>query len=116
MDGHFKPQAEQMRAVEDGSLDTAVGEHPDRLLTADLLVLSFPMWWFSLPAILKGTASGLLNSLRQTGGALAVALFGSLLAGPGGGFSLDGMRIGLLAVGALPSATTALSRILLPRV
>ncbi|GHE85443.1 NAD(P)H dehydrogenase [Streptomyces spiralis] len=52
--GHFKPQAEQMRAVKDGSLDTTVGEHLDRLLAADLLVLSFPMWWFSLPAILKG--------------------------------------------------------------
>ncbi|MEU0602383.1 NAD(P)H-dependent oxidoreductase [Streptomyces sp. NPDC006393] len=54
VDGHFKPQAEQMRAVRDGSLDTTVGEHLDRLLAADLLVLSFPMWWFSLPAILKG--------------------------------------------------------------
>ncbi|MEW2303054.1 NAD(P)H-dependent oxidoreductase [Streptomyces sp. NPDC006655] len=53
-DGPFKPQAEQMRAVEDGTLDAAVRAHLDRLLAADLLVLSFPMWWFSLPAILKG--------------------------------------------------------------
>ncbi|WP_030750163.1 NAD(P)H-dependent oxidoreductase [Streptomyces sp. NRRL F-5135] len=53
-DGPFKPQAEQMRAVEDGTLDAAVKAHLDRLLAADLLVLSFPMWWFSLPAILKG--------------------------------------------------------------
>ncbi|MCZ4124626.1 NAD(P)H-dependent oxidoreductase [Streptomyces sp. H39-S7] len=54
IDGPFKPQAEQMRAVEDGTLDAAVRAHLDRLLAADLLVLSFPMWWFSLPAILKG--------------------------------------------------------------
>ncbi|WP_306189681.1 MULTISPECIES: NAD(P)H-dependent oxidoreductase [unclassified Streptomyces] len=54
VDGPFKPQAAQMRAVRDGSLDTTVREHLDRLLAADLLVLSFPMWWFSLPAILKG--------------------------------------------------------------
>jgi NAD(P)H dehydrogenase (quinone) len=53
-DGPFKPQAEQMRAVKDGTLDAAVKAHLDRLLAADLLVLSFPMWWFSLPAILKG--------------------------------------------------------------
>ncbi|MFD5538625.1 NAD(P)H-dependent oxidoreductase [Streptomyces sp. NPDC127079] len=53
-DGPFKPQAEQMRAVKDGTLDAAVRAHLDRLLAADLLVLSFPMWWFSLPAILKG--------------------------------------------------------------
>ncbi|MDX3312464.1 NAD(P)H-dependent oxidoreductase [Streptomyces sp. ME08-AFT2] len=54
VDGPFKPQAEQMRAVKEGTLDTAVRAHLDRLLAADLLVLSFPMWWFSLPAILKG--------------------------------------------------------------
>lgn len=69
----------------------------------------------AVPQERAGTASGLLNSLRQTGGALAVALFGSLLAGPGGGFSLPGMRIGLLAVAALLLATAALSRLLLPR-
>lgn len=52
--GPFKPQAEQRRAVADGTLDPAVEDHLDRLLAADLLVLSFPMWWFSLPAVLKG--------------------------------------------------------------
>ncbi|QKV90687.1 NAD(P)H-dependent oxidoreductase [Streptomyces sp. NA02950] len=54
VDGPFKPQVEQMRAVKDATLDAAVRAHLDRLLAADLLVLSFPMWWFSLPAILKG--------------------------------------------------------------
>lgn len=52
--GHFKPQAEQLRAVETGTLDAAVGAHLDRLLEADLLVLSFPLWWFSMPATMKG--------------------------------------------------------------
>jgi DHA2 family methylenomycin A resistance protein-like MFS transporter len=69
----------------------------------------------AVPGERAGTASGLLNSLRQTGGALAVALFGSLLSGPGGGFSLPGMRLGLLCVAALLLATTVLSRLLLPR-
>ncbi|MEU2365643.1 NAD(P)H-dependent oxidoreductase [Streptomyces noursei] len=54
VEGHFKPQAEQQRAIKDGTLDATVRAHLDRLLTADLLVLSFPLWWFSLPAILKG--------------------------------------------------------------
>lgn len=52
--GTFKPQAEQMRAVADGTLDPIVRDQLDRLLAADLLVLSFPLWWFSVPAILKG--------------------------------------------------------------
>jgi DHA2 family methylenomycin A resistance protein-like MFS transporter len=69
----------------------------------------------AVPGERAGTASGLLNSLRQTGGAIAVALFGGLLAGPGGAFSLPGMRLGLLAVTALLLATAALTRLLLPR-
>ncbi|GAB1332419.1 MFS transporter [Streptomyces sennicomposti] len=69
----------------------------------------------AVPAERAGTASGLLNALRQTGGALAVALFGSLLVGGDGGFSLPGMRIGLLAVAVVVLATAALTRFLLPR-
>jgi NAD(P)H dehydrogenase (quinone) len=52
--GPFKPQAEQMAAVREGRLDPVVAEQLDALLSADLLVLSFPLWWFSVPAILKG--------------------------------------------------------------
>jgi DHA2 family methylenomycin A resistance protein-like MFS transporter len=69
----------------------------------------------AVPGERAGTASGLLNSLRQTGGALAVALFGGLLAGPGGAYSLPGMRVGLLAAAALLLATAVLSRTALPR-
>jgi NAD(P)H dehydrogenase (quinone) len=54
VDGYFKPQAEQQRAVREGTLAPRIRADLDRLLAADLLVLSFPMWWFSLPAILKG--------------------------------------------------------------
>ena len=68
----------------------------------------------AVPAERAGTVSGLLNSLRQLGGALAVALFGSLLAASDG-FSLPGMRLGLLVVAALLLVTAALSRLLLPR-
>ncbi|MFD7995058.1 MFS transporter [Streptomyces mexicanus] len=69
----------------------------------------------AVPAERAGTASGLLNALRQTGGALAVALFGTLLVSAGGGFSLPGMRLGLLAVAAVLVVTAALTRFLLRR-
>ena len=52
--GYFKPQAEQLRAFGDGTMDPTVRAHLDRLLAADLLVLSFPLWWFSMPAAMKG--------------------------------------------------------------
>ncbi|WP_399498496.1 NAD(P)H-dependent oxidoreductase [Streptomyces sp. P17] len=54
VEGLFKPQAEQMRAARDGTLPVDVKTHLGPLLAADLLVLSFPLWWFSMPAILKG--------------------------------------------------------------
>ncbi|MEU1145341.1 MFS transporter [Streptomyces sp. NPDC005863] len=75
----------------------------------------------SVPGERAGTASGLLNSLRQTGGAMSVALFGALLAGGGGegegaaGFSLAGMHTGLVVVGVTLCVTTVLAAWLLPR-
>lgn len=51
---YFKPQAEQRDAVLGGTLAEPVRTHLDQLLRADLLVLSFPLWWFSMPAVMKG--------------------------------------------------------------
>ncbi|MFZ3568855.1 MFS transporter [Streptomyces sp. BH097] len=68
----------------------------------------------AVPGPRVGTASGLLNALRQTGGALAVALFGTLLAGGGEGtFSLAGMRVSLVVAGVLLVSTATLSAVLL---
>ncbi|CAM5608229.1 Major facilitator superfamily (MFS) profile domain-containing protein OS=Streptomyces fumanus OX=67302 GN=GCM10018772_28300 PE=4 SV=1 [Streptomyces fumanus] len=69
----------------------------------------------AVPSERAGTASGLLNALRQTGGALSVALFGGLLAGGGDGFSLPGLRVGLVAVAALQLGTAGLAQLVLPR-
>ncbi|GAA2686341.1 MFS transporter [Streptomyces lunalinharesii] len=69
-----------------------------------------------VPGHRAGTASGLLNAMRQTGGALAVALFGTLLAGPADGdFSVGGLHLSLALAAALLCATTLLARLLLPR-
>lgn len=50
----FKPQAEQVKAVRERTLSGEVREQVDKLKGADLLIFSFPLWWFSVPAILKG--------------------------------------------------------------
>lgn len=50
----FKPQREQWNATKNGTLPEEVQADLDLLLRSDLLVLSFPLWWFSMPAILKG--------------------------------------------------------------
>ena len=51
--GPFKPQAEQVRAAQNHTFAPDVAAEPNKLLAADLLIFSFPMW-FSLPALLKG--------------------------------------------------------------
>jgi DHA2 family methylenomycin A resistance protein-like MFS transporter len=56
----------------------------------------------SVPGHRAGTASGMFNTSRQAGGALAVAVFGALLAG-GGGFT-TGLRVSLFIAAAVTLA------------
>ena len=45
---------EQRHAVEAGSLAEDIRVHVDAILGSELIVLVFPVFWFSVPAILKG--------------------------------------------------------------
>lgn len=45
---------EQRKATENGSLTADILREQERLRWCDLLVLQFPLWWFSMPAIMKG--------------------------------------------------------------
>lgn len=49
---HVGPASGQ--AYAEGTLHPEVVAEQDKLRRADLVVLQFPMWWFGLPAILKG--------------------------------------------------------------
>jgi NAD(P)H dehydrogenase (quinone) len=42
------------RAHHDGSLSPDIRAQQDRLRWADAVVLQFPLWWYGMPAILKG--------------------------------------------------------------
>jgi sugar phosphate permease len=59
-----------------------------------------------------GTASGVFNTSRQVGGALAVAVFGALLAQPAG--FLTGMRTSLLIAAAVAVLAAATALLLTP--
>lgn len=59
----------------------------------------------SVPAELVGTASGVLNTFRQFGGALAIAIFGTLIAGRG--HFLAGMEMSLVIAAVLLAAAGA---------
>ena len=66
----------------------------------------------SVPDHQAGTASGVFNTSRQVGGALAVAVFGALLAQPGG--FIHGLRTSLLIAAGVALAAAAASRLLHP--
>jgi MFS transporter, DHA2 family, methylenomycin A resistance protein len=64
----------------------------------------------TVPARRAGVASGVLNTSRQVGGALAIAVFGALLADRA--TFVHGLRISLLTAAAIALATAALSLLL----
>lgn len=45
---------EQKQASQRGTFTPDIQQEIDKLLACDLLILQFPLWWFSVPAILKG--------------------------------------------------------------
>jgi NAD(P)H dehydrogenase (quinone) len=50
----FSLGGEQMYASKNAGFAPDVQAEMDKLMRADLLILQFPMWWFSMPAIMKG--------------------------------------------------------------
>ena len=47
---------EQTRAHKAGTLAADIVAEQEKVARADLVILQFPMWWFGMPAILKGWA------------------------------------------------------------
>ncbi len=55
-EGVFNLAREQTAAYERGALAPEILAEQAKLSVADLLILQFPVWWFGMPAILKGWA------------------------------------------------------------
>jgi NAD(P)H dehydrogenase (quinone) len=51
---YFEAMAEQAYQAELGESAEDIRRHQDLLLWADSLILQFPLWWWSLPALMKG--------------------------------------------------------------
>lgn len=50
----FDPSEDSRRAYASGRQSADIAAEQDKLRWADALILQFPLWWFSMPAILKG--------------------------------------------------------------
>lgn len=53
-DGRFNPSLDSRRAFDAGRQSEDIAREQEKLRWADVVILQFPLWWFSMPAILKG--------------------------------------------------------------
>lgn len=67
-DLYFKPQAEEAHAAEVGGFTPELEAETRKLEACDLLIFQFPIWWFGLPAILKGWVDRVFAMGRIYGG------------------------------------------------
>jgi NAD(P)H dehydrogenase (quinone) len=51
---YYRQQAEEAHAAQFNGFASDIREEMDKLFWCDALILQFPLWWFGLPAILKG--------------------------------------------------------------
>lgn len=59
---------EQAHAYENGTLAPVIQQEQEKLVWADLLILQFPFFWFSIPAVLKGWIERVLTAGFAYGG------------------------------------------------
>ncbi|MFV3333069.1 NAD(P)H-dependent oxidoreductase [Pseudomonas sp. NY15437] len=53
-EARFDPSLDSKRAYAAGRQSSDIAAEQDKLRWADTVILQFPLWWFSMPAILKG--------------------------------------------------------------
>jgi NAD(P)H dehydrogenase (quinone) len=63
----LKLQIEEMHASEVGGFAPELEAEMRKLESCDLLILQFPLWWFGLPAILKGWVDRVMAMGRTYG-------------------------------------------------
>jgi NAD(P)H dehydrogenase (quinone) len=60
--GRFEPMVEQAHQAATRRISPDVAEHQAALEWSDCVLLVFPLWWWSLPAILKGWVDRVLST------------------------------------------------------
>lgn len=64
---YLKPQIEESYASEVGGFAPEIEAELRKVEACDLLILQFPLWWFGLPAILKGWVDRVMAMGRAYG-------------------------------------------------
>jgi NAD(P)H dehydrogenase (quinone) len=55
---HFHPSLDSKKAFEQGLQSADIAGEQAKLRWADAVIFQFPLWWFSMPAIMKGGSTG----------------------------------------------------------
>ncbi|HSZ08116.1 MAG TPA: NAD(P)H-dependent oxidoreductase [Steroidobacteraceae bacterium] len=66
--GYFRQQREEAYAAAHDGFAPDIQSQMDKLNWCDVLILQFPLWWFGLPAILKGWVDRVFASGGRTYG------------------------------------------------
>lgn len=67
-DQYFRPQTEELYATEVNGFAPDIQAELDKLAWCEVLIFQFPLWWFGLPAILKGWVDRVFAMGRTYGG------------------------------------------------
>jgi NAD(P)H dehydrogenase (quinone) len=70
---NFDIQLEQKMALQLGTFTNDIKREQQLLAEADLIVMQFPLWWYSMPALLKGYIDRVFSMGWAYGGAQALA-------------------------------------------
>lgn len=65
---YLKPQLEEIYATEHNGFSEALESEMQKLEWCDLMIWQFPLWWFGLPAALKGWVDRVFAMGRAYGG------------------------------------------------
>jgi NAD(P)H dehydrogenase (quinone) len=65
---YYKQQVEERHATETGGFAPDILAELEKVESADLMIWQFPLWWFGLPAILKGWVDRVFAFGRTYGG------------------------------------------------
>jgi len=65
---YLRQQQEEIFATENGGFAQDIAAEMEKLFWCDALIFQFPLWWFGLPAILKGWVDRVFAMRRIYGG------------------------------------------------
>jgi len=77
----FDPSLDSRKALENGTQSADIAHEQDKLRWADAVILQFPLWWFSMPAILRAGWSACMRAASPMGWASTPTRTGAIATG-----------------------------------